>query len=77
MFLFMCCSFNPTAGEICKLDLIRVLESSYGATISCGPGEFIELKGIKNIRTAMKILKDYGVLEILVKEGAFKTTFRE
>jgi hypothetical protein len=40
-------SYNPTAGEICKLDFIRVLESSYGATISCGLGDFIELKGIE------------------------------
>ena len=70
-------SYNPIAGKVCKFDLIRVLESSYGATISCGLGEFIELKGLKNIRTAMKILKDEGILEILVKEDAFKKNIKE
>jgi hypothetical protein len=32
------------------------------------------MKGPKKIRDAVKILKDEGILEILVKEGAFNTT---
>lgn len=66
-------SYSTSINKLCKFDTIRLIESSYGATNSCGLGEFVEMKGPKNIRDAVKILKDKGVLEILVKEGAFKT----
>lgn len=65
-------SYNTTINQLCKHDIIRVLEYSYGATSSCGLGEFIEMKGVKNNRNARKILKDEGILEILIKEDAFK-----
>ncbi len=64
-------TYNATINKLCKQDIIRLLENSYGLTNSCGLGEFIEMNGPKNIDEAMKILKDDGILEILVKEGAF------
>ena len=66
-------SYSTSINKLCKLDTIRLIESSYGATNSCGLGEFVEMKGPKNIRDAIGVLKDEGILDILVKEGAFKT----
>jgi hypothetical protein len=65
-------SYDTSIDKLCKQGIIRLLESSYGATNACGLGEFIEMKGPENIRAAIKILKDEGILKILIKEGAFK-----
>lgn len=70
-------SHEVTIDRICKFDTIRVIEPPYGATSSCGLGEFVEFIGPKTIREAIKILKDEGVLDMLVKENAFNAPSKE
>ena len=68
-------SYSTSLSRLCKQDIIRVLEEDTTATSSCGLGEFILLRGVKNLGSAKKLLKDEGVLDSLVKEGAFETAF--
>ena len=67
-------SYSTSINKLCKQDLIYVLEegSSHGSV--CGLGEFIRIKGVRNLRDTVKLLRG-GVLDALIKEGAFKTVF--
>lgn len=67
-------SFETSLDRLCRQDIIEVVESTSGQGSKCGLGKFIEIKGVKRIDEAVKLLIDKGVLKELVKEGAFKET---
>ena len=67
-------SYETSIDRLCRQDIIEVVESPPGQGSKCGLGKFIEIKGVKRIGEAVKLLIDKGVLKELVKEGAFKET---
>lgn len=67
-------SYETSLDRLCRQDIIEVVETTSGQGSKCGLGKFIELKGVKRIGEAVKLLIDKGVLKELVKEGAFKDT---
>ena len=67
-------AYKTSISKLCKQDIIKVLEEGSGLGSVCGLGEFIRFKGVKKITDAVKLLKD-GVLEALIREGAFNTSF--
>lgn len=58
--------------RLCGVDIITVLESGSIRGSSCGLGNFVKVRDVKNIREAIKLLIDGGALKELVNEGAFK-----
>jgi hypothetical protein len=67
-------SYETSLDRLCRQDIIEVVENPPGQGSKCGLGKFIELKGVKRIDDAVKLLIDKGLLKELVKEGAFKDT---
>ncbi len=69
-------SYSTSLSRLCRQDIIKVLDEAGGiSTSQCGLGEFVLLKGINNLRDAVKLLVDDGVLDKLVKERAFEPGF--
>ncbi len=66
-------SYSTILSKLCGQDIIRVLDEAGGITTSeCGLGEFVLLKGVNNLRDAVKLLVDDGLLDKLVKERVFE-----
>lgn len=68
-------SYVTSIDRLCKLDTIKVVEEDSGHGSKCGLGIFIRIKGVKRLNDAVELLKNNGILEALVKEGAFETAF--
>ena len=67
-------SYETSISRLCKQDIIKVLEYDNNPGSVCGLGEFVRIKGVSRLSEAAKMLRD-GVLDALVKEGAFETAF--
>jgi len=67
-------SYSTSLPKLCKQDIIEIVNQSPFRGSRCGLGEFILIKGVKRLRDAAKLLKN-GVLEALVEEDVFETTF--
>jgi hypothetical protein len=67
-------SYETAIDKLCKQDIIGVVEVGSGLRTKCGMGEFIRIRDVSRLRDAMRLLKD-GVLEALVEEGVFETSF--
>ena len=65
-------SYKTSISKLCKHDIIKVLEEDGNFGSVCGLGKFIRIKGVRSIRETVKLLKS-GVLDNLIKEGAFNT----
>ena len=68
-------TYETSLNKLCKQDIITVVEKDLTRGISCGLGEFIQVKGVKRIREAVKLLVTDGALKELVNEGAFEEAF--
>jgi hypothetical protein len=68
-------SYATSLDRLCGVDIITVVEEGSIKGSSCGLGNFIKVKDVKNIRDAAKLLITEGALKELVNEGAFKEAF--
>jgi hypothetical protein len=68
-------SYETSLDRLCKQDIITVLVRDSRRGTSCGLGEFVEIKGVKRIGDAVKLLVKDGALKELVDEGVFEEAF--
>ena len=67
-------SYRSSISKLCKQDIIEIVDQGPFRGSRCGLGEFTQIKGVRRLRDAAKLLKN-GVLEALIEEDVFETAF--